>query len=90
VTAGQLLAGFARGLGSINALKGATRITMGICQGRSCLGTLADLVARERGCGPADLGYPQARPPARPVRLGDLIGEDLSYFPAEESSRRPP
>ena len=77
VTARQLLDGLGRGLTSINALKGATRITMGACQGRNCLGTLADLVARERRCGPVDLAYPQARPPARPVRLGDLLGEDI-------------
>jgi NADPH-dependent 2,4-dienoyl-CoA reductase/sulfur reductase-like enzyme len=77
VTAGQLLDGLSRGLGSINALKAATRITMGRCQGRNCLRTVADLVARERGCGLADLAYPQARPPARPVPLGDLVREDI-------------
>ena len=77
VTARQLLDGLGRGLTSINALKGATRITMGACQGRNCLRTLADLVARERRCTPVDLAYPQARPPARPVRLGDLLSEDI-------------
>jgi D-hydroxyproline dehydrogenase subunit alpha len=77
VIAGQLLEGLGRGLMSINALKAVTRITMGRCQGRNCLRTLSDLVARERGCGPADLAYPQARPPARPVRLGDLVSEDI-------------
>jgi thioredoxin reductase/bacterioferritin-associated ferredoxin len=77
VTAGQLLEGLARGFTSINALKGATRIGMGVCQGRNCLRTLADLVARERQSLPADLVYPQARPPARPVRLGDLVREDI-------------
>ena len=75
VTARQLREGLARGLTSIDALKGATRITMGLCQGRNCLRTLVDLVARERRCEPADLAYPQTRPPARPVRLGDLLVE---------------
>jgi thioredoxin reductase len=78
VTAAQLLDGLGRGFASMNALKGATRIGMGSCQGRNCLGTLADLLARERRCGPADLAYPHARPPARPVRLGDLLNEEIS------------
>lgn len=77
VTTGQLLDGLGRGFTSINALKGATRIGMGVCQGRNCSRTLADLVARERQCELADLAYPQARPPARPVRLGDLLREEI-------------
>jgi D-hydroxyproline dehydrogenase subunit alpha len=77
VTAGQLGKELGRGLPSINALKTATRIAMGACQGRNCLRTLADLVARQRRCGVSDLAYPQARPPARPVRLGDLVSEAL-------------
>ena len=77
VTAGELYEGFARGPASINSLKALTRVTMGACQGRNCLRTLGDLVARERQCSPADLAYPQGRPPARPVRLGDLLDEDF-------------
>src|SRR5262245_23026566 len=72
VTAAQLRDGMSRGFTSMNALKGATRVGMGICQGRNCLRTLADLLARDGRCGPADLSHPRARPPARPVRLGDL------------------
>ena len=88
VTARTLREGLARGCSSMNALKGATRIGMGLCQGRNCLRTLADLVARERRCQPADLAYPRARPPARPVRLGDLLGEDIA--PAASSATNRP
>ena len=77
ITAAELDSALARGLPGIDAVKAHTRATMGRCQGRNCLGTLADLVARARGCGPADLAWPRPRPPARPVRLGDLLGEDL-------------
>jgi hypothetical protein len=62
------------------AAQGALRLDQhhhGVCQGRNCLGTLADVVARERRCGSAELVYPQARLPARPVRIGDLLGEDI-------------
>jgi D-hydroxyproline dehydrogenase subunit alpha len=77
VTAAQLLDGLDRGFDSMNTLKGATRIGMGVCQGRNCLRTLADLLARERRCAPTDLAYPQTRPPARPVRLGALLSEEI-------------
>jgi D-hydroxyproline dehydrogenase subunit alpha len=77
VTAGQLLGGLERGPHSIEAVKTLTRVTMGRCQGRNCLGTVAALVARARRSRAADLAYPRVRPPARPVRLGDLLAEDL-------------
>jgi NADPH-dependent 2,4-dienoyl-CoA reductase/sulfur reductase-like enzyme len=77
VTADRLLGGLEQGLASIDALKALTRAGMGACQGRNCLGTVAALVARARNCRPADLALPRARPPARPVRLGDLVGEEL-------------
>lgn len=78
VTAGQLLDGLGRGLGSIDALKAHTRVTMGRCQGRNCIRTLADLVARESGAAAGMLPYPRARPPARPVRLADLVTDEVS------------
>ena len=86
ITAGQLDAALGRGLPGIDAVKAHTRATMGRCQGRNCLGTLADLVARAHGCGPADLAWPRPRPPARPVRLGDVLGEDLPPATGPESA----
>jgi NADPH-dependent 2,4-dienoyl-CoA reductase/sulfur reductase-like enzyme len=60
-------------------LKHATRIGMGRCQGRYCSHTLAELARNRDGAaritGPAPL--PRARPPARPIRLGDLLHEDI-------------
>lgn len=58
-------------------LKSITRLSMGRCQGRFCLATLADLVAARRGIEVADLDWPMIRPPARPVRLGDLLHETV-------------
>jgi NADPH-dependent 2,4-dienoyl-CoA reductase/sulfur reductase-like enzyme len=68
-----------RGEGASSAMqmKATTRMTMGRCQGRNCLSTLAMLVAVETGAEPAAIAMPRARPPARPVLLGDLCFEDL-------------
>jgi hypothetical protein len=54
-----------------------TRVTMGRCQGRNCLATVAELLARARGIPPSEIERPRARPPARPILLGDLLQEPL-------------
>jgi thioredoxin reductase len=58
---------------SVEAIKAATRVTMGRCQGRNCLGTVVEMVGRAGGA----VLPPRARPPARPVRLADLLHEPL-------------
>ena len=66
-----------RGEGAASAfqLKATTRMTMGRCQGRNCLPTLAMLAGE--GADAETVAVPRARPPARPVMLGDLRYEDL-------------
>lgn len=73
---------------TLESVKAATRATMGRCQGRNCLATLLELAGRARGVAMAGVTAPRARPPARPVRLGDLLHEPLpparpSELPAE-------
>jgi NAD(P)H-nitrite reductase large subunit len=65
------------GVSSVEPVKAATRVTMGRCQGRNCLPTVAELTARAMGLSRAELELPRARPPARPVVLGDLLHESL-------------
>ncbi|MCC7048622.1 MAG: FAD-dependent oxidoreductase [Alphaproteobacteria bacterium] len=68
-----------RGEGATSAvqLKAATRMTMGRCQGRNCLPTLATLLADGTGVDPATIAMPRSRPPIRPIPIGDLAFEDL-------------
>jgi thioredoxin reductase len=61
----------------IEPLKARTRVTMGRCQGRNCVATICALVARARGVPLAEAEPPRARPPARPIPLGDLLHEPL-------------
>jgi NADPH-dependent 2,4-dienoyl-CoA reductase/sulfur reductase-like enzyme len=77
VTAGEMFGALERGHASADALKAATRAGMGRCQGRNCLRTVAEILARVRGSAAGDIAMPRSRPPARPVRLGDLVGEAL-------------
>jgi NADPH-dependent 2,4-dienoyl-CoA reductase/sulfur reductase-like enzyme len=61
----------------VEPVKMTTRVTMGRCQGRNCLATVAELLARARGIPPSEIERPRARPPARPILLGDLLQEPL-------------
>lgn len=54
------------------SLKVATRVGMGACQGCFCWPSVARLVASARGSSPESVGPASARPPARPVTLGEL------------------
>jgi NADPH-dependent 2,4-dienoyl-CoA reductase/sulfur reductase-like enzyme len=71
--------------GSAFALKGATRIGMGRCQGRFCQSTLAALIAARDGCPLDAVSLPRPRPPARPVRIGELLAENVpdAILPAD-------
>jgi bacterioferritin-associated ferredoxin len=77
VTAREVAAAIDDGAGTLDAVKASTRVTMGRCQGRNCLATVAAMFSRARGIGVADLALPRARPPARPIPLGDLLHEPL-------------
>jgi len=70
-------------------LKAATRTGMGRCQGRNCLTTLAAIVARAQGVAVDRLTWPRVRPPARPIRLGDLLHEVIPPAVLPDDPHRP-
>ena len=70
----------------INVVKGFTRATMGLCQGRSCQRQIAAAIARRHGRQLADVPIGTARSPARPAALAaiaDQSVEDRGLFVAE-------
>ncbi len=71
--------------GSAYALKAATRIGMGRCQGRFCQATFASMIAARDGCAVEDVQLPRLRPPARLVRIGELLSEEVpdAVLPAD-------
>jgi glycine/D-amino acid oxidase-like deaminating enzyme len=79
VTAGRLRQEIAGGLGSVAALKKATRAGMGRCQGRFCAATVARLATGAPDAGLMDEWvFAAPRAPVRPVPAAPLM------FPAEE------
>ncbi len=57
------------------AVKAATRIGMGLCQGRTCSPLLIEWLRATHGYAPAGIGRPwRVRPPISPVPISDLAG----------------
>ena len=70
----------------VNVVKGFTRASMGLCQGRNCQRQIAATIARRHGRDLGDLAVATPRSPARPVPLGSIADagvEDLGLFVAE-------
>jgi NAD(P)H-nitrite reductase large subunit len=76
VTLGEARRWTRSGVTEANSLKAITRMSMGRCQGRNCLPTVAGLIAAETGIDVAEVPLPRPRPPLKPVRVGALIGKD--------------
>jgi thioredoxin reductase len=96
VTAAQLRAALAAHphLGDVDAVKQLTRVGMGPCQGRFCHATVAALTADAAARGFDEVGQYTSRPPARPLRLGDLADADIEvsdralHGPTPDSRKR--
>jgi NADPH-dependent 2,4-dienoyl-CoA reductase/sulfur reductase-like enzyme len=63
------------GVTEANSLKAVTRMSMGRCQGRNCLPTVARLIAAETGTEIAEVSLPRPRPPLKPVSVGAWLAE---------------
>jgi len=72
ITAQQVIATAKLGCPGPNQLKSFLRCGMGPCQGRLCGLTVTELIARERGVPPAEVGYYRLRFPVKPITLGEL------------------
>lgn len=64
------------GLRSLTALRRASRVGLGYCQGMFCQSSLREELARAAGRGEKEVGAFKVRPPVRPVKLGLLGGEN--------------
>ncbi len=62
---------------SLARVKSETRAGMGRCGGRNCMPFLFRLLSSATGQPNETIPLPRARPPARPIRIGDLFSEEL-------------
>ena len=83
VTKAALDAALDLGSTDIGAVKRATRIGMGRCQGRYCAPALAGLMARRSGAAPQDLSFFAPRVPIKPIDIGMLVAAETILDDAE-------
>lgn len=79
ITRADLERGIAAGADTVNALKATTRCGMGPCGGRVCEDMIASLIAARTGRSREAVGQSTARPPLRPIPIGDVVG-DFNYL----------
>ena len=72
VTAGQVALVARESDGDLRAIKMATRVGMGSCQGRICGALVAQIAARESGRSIEELGLDTPRAPIKPVPLAAM------------------
>jgi NADPH-dependent 2,4-dienoyl-CoA reductase/sulfur reductase-like enzyme len=78
VTAAQIRSLVTLGCSGPNQAKAFVRCGMGPCQGRFCAATVENIFAQQRATNVADIGRFSARPPLKPITLGQLaagVGE---------------
>ena len=61
----------------INVVKGFTRATMGLCQGRNCQRQIAAMIAARHGVPIAELPLATPRSPVRPVPIGAIADDSI-------------
>ncbi len=76
VTVSEIRAQVAYGRPGPNQVKAFTRAGMGPCQGRQCAYTVASILAEAEGRAVPDLGLYRARPPFKPLTIGELAALD--------------
>ena len=69
------------GFRDLPSIKLATRLGMGVCQGRECGGPASAVACRETGRSFEEVGRINPRPPARPVTLGALARMSRDALP---------
>lgn len=72
VTAGEVRQAISQGADSAKSIKMMTRAGMGLCQGRVCGSTIAQLASLTAAKPAEQFGSFSPRPPIKPVRLTDL------------------
>jgi hypothetical protein len=85
LTVGQIKNALTSSLSDLNQVKALTRCGMGLCQGRMCALTLAEVIADYRKDYFNDLDFFRIRPPVKPISFEQLSNLQLA-IPSEEAN----
>lgn len=74
ITLGEVRDLISRGYTTIDEIKRLSRAGMGPCQGRTCRQLIMTEISRMTGQKPGEMKMSTFRPPAKPIKLGALLG----------------
>jgi NAD(P)H-nitrite reductase large subunit len=72
ITLGEIKRAIIEGARDVTGVKRRTRAGMGLCQGRSCGRFVEEILCRQLGKRPEEIGPATKRPPVRPITFGAL------------------
>ncbi len=70
ITKGEIRQAVHDGMWTVTEVRRFLRAGMGLCQGQTCDRNVKNIIARELGIKPVDLEDATARPPMRPIEMG--------------------
>lgn len=76
ITLGEVRALISKGYTTIDEIKRLSRAGMGPCQGRTCRQLIMQEISKMTGQKPGEMRMSTFRPPAKPIKLGALLGGD--------------
>jgi len=77
ITKGEIRRAVYDGMKTMNEVKRFLRVGMGLCQGQNCNRLARNIIARELGVSPAEVGIPVPRAPARPLSMEIYANDGL-------------
>ena len=73
VTLREIKSLIAEGYDTLEELRRVSRCGMGPCQGRTCRNLLIAEIVRARGVAYSEAGMPTFRPPAKPLKVREIL-----------------
>jgi len=72
ITVGEIKQAIQQGARDVIGVKRRVRAGMGLCQGRTCEKLVQQIICKELGLAPDEVGSSSPRPPIRPMTFGEM------------------
>lgn len=78
ITQGEIRRAVYDGMYTMNEVKRYLRAGMGLCQGQTCSSLVQNIIARELGLAPGEVGIFTSRSPARPIQMREMAMDGVN------------
>jgi NAD(P)H-nitrite reductase large subunit len=78
ITRGEIRRAVYDGMYTMGEVKRYLRAGMGLCQGQTCSSLVQNIIARELGLAPGEVGISTSRSPARPIQMREMAMDGVN------------